>query len=251
MRIIRLGRDQQNDIVLEHPAVSGFHADIYVYDNGAIQYMDHSTNGSMIDDVFIQNSSCALSGNEYITLPGNIRIHIQSVLAQDVNSDTSKMEIELSQGQSYSQQSVYYENQNSQYAAPQNEESSEEITFAGIWKRLINHYADFKGRARRKEYWFFVLWNVIISTACNLLSLGLALIHPSLSIIGMILIIVYNLFVFVPGLALVIRRVHDINHHWSYILFQLIPFVGWVWLFIVIFKNSYPGDNQWGPCPKK
>lgn len=92
MRVIRIGRDTSNDYVIDHPAVSGYHADLYVYDNGAMQLVEHSTNGTYVNGNFVHNNTCMLFGNEVIVFPDQCPIHVSNLLAVEVKADTEKFE---------------------------------------------------------------------------------------------------------------------------------------------------------------
>jgi len=103
-------------------------------------------------------------------------------------------------------------------------------------------YAVFKGRARRKEYWMFVLFNLIIA-------LVLGLIERLVGGPG-ILTNLYSLAVLIPGLAVAVRRLHDTNRSGWWILIGLVPLVGVIILIVFLVQDSRPGDNQYGPNPK-
>lgn len=103
--------------------------------------------------------------------------------------------------------------------------------------KVLKQYADFKGRARRKEYWMFFLFNVIISYGTVGIALGLDM--PELSIINSI----YSLAVLVPSIAVAVRRMHDVGKSGWYCL---IP----IYNLILACTDSEPGRNQWGDNPK-
>jgi uncharacterized membrane protein YhaH (DUF805 family) len=111
----------------------------------------------------------------------------------------------------------------------------------------LKKYAEFKGRARRKEFWMFVLFNLIIS-------IGLSIID---SVLGTktangtgLLNSLYSLAVIIPSIAVAVRRLHDTNHSgWVWFLF-LIPIVGWIILLVFLCTDSIPGENKYGPNPK-
>ena len=107
---------------------------------------------------------------------------------------------------------------------------------------LKEHYADFKGRVRRKEYWMFVLFNVIVSMVLTILG-GLI----KCSWIGSL----YSLAVLVPILAVSVRRLHDTGRSGWWILISLIPVVGAIWLIVLLCLDSQPEANEWGENPKK
>ena len=110
--------------------------------------------------------------------------------------------------------------------------------------KVLKQYADFSGRARRKEYWMFTLFNMIF--LYGLLLTGAALDSTALMILGGI----YLLGVFIPSLAVGVRRMHDIGKSGWYILVSFIPFIGGIWLLILNVTDSESGTNKWGENPK-
>ena len=85
---------------------------------------------------------------------------------------------------------------------------------------LKNHYADFNGRARRKEYWMFTLGNLIVAVVIGVVA-GL--------IKFPLLVSLYGLAVLVPGLAVCVRRLHDIGKSGWWVLIGLVPVIGGIW----------------------
>ncbi len=114
-------------------------------------------------------------------------------------------------------------------------------------KVVFQHYADFNGRARRKEYWMFVLFNMIFAIAALVLDniLGIAMEGN-----GGPIYFLYALAVLIPGLAAAVRRLHDIGKSGWMILIGLIPLIGGIWLIVLLATDSNPGDNEYGPNPK-
>jgi uncharacterized membrane protein YhaH (DUF805 family) len=105
---------------------------------------------------------------------------------------------------------------------------------------IKNKYAQFDGRARRKEYWMFFLFNVIISIVLSVID----------SMVGMpVLGGLYFLAIIIPGVAVTIRRLHDTGRSGWWALLGLLPVVGLV-LLVFLVLDSQPGDNQYGPNPK-
>ena len=113
---------------------------------------------------------------------------------------------------------------------------------------LKTKYADFNGRARRKEYWMFALVYLIIVMA---LGIAFSIID---SIIGRpvftMLLPLVSLAVFIPSLALSVRRLHDVDKPWFWIFIAFIPLVGGIWLLVLMCTEGTRGDNQFGPDPK-
>ena len=112
---------------------------------------------------------------------------------------------------------------------------------------VLRKYAVFSGRARRKEYWFFVLFNAIFAIAAMILdnSLGLAIEDVGYGPIY----ILYALATIVPGLAVSVRRLHDIGKSGWYFLLALIPCVGGIILLVFDLMPGDPGENEYGPDP--
>ena len=107
---------------------------------------------------------------------------------------------------------------------------------------LKDKYAVFSGRARRKEYWMFLLFNVLIA-------IGLGIIEAVIGT-GGLLGAVYSLAVLIPSIAVTVRRLHDTSRTGWWILIVLVPVVGTIILLIFMVLDSQPGDNEYGPNPK-
>ena len=111
---------------------------------------------------------------------------------------------------------------------------------------VLKNFANFNGRARRKEFWTFTIVNIIVSI---LLSIFSAI--PVLGLLFMLLSIVYPLAVLIPSIAVCVRRLHDTNRTGWLVLLGLIPIVGVIILIVFGIQEGTPGDNQYGPDPKK
>lgn len=113
---------------------------------------------------------------------------------------------------------------------------------------VLKKYAEFGGRARRTEYWMFVLFNLIFAIAAMIID---NVIGTAISGIGYgLFYILYCLAVLVPGLAVAVRRLHDVGKSGWMILIVLIPLVGAIWLLVLMVLDSDAGDNAYGPNPK-
>lgn len=112
----------------------------------------------------------------------------------------------------------------------------------GWYLKCWQQYADFSGRARRKEYWMFCLFNFLASFAFGFID----------GILGTTLFsVIYTLLVFIPSLSVCVRRLHDVGKSgWMYLMI-LIPIVGAIWLLVLFCKDSQPGRNKWGENPKE
>lgn len=113
---------------------------------------------------------------------------------------------------------------------------------------VLKKYAVFSGRARRKEYWMFFLFNWIFSVAAVLLDnlIGTANSDSGAGVIS----IIYSLAVLLPSLAVGIRRLHDLGKSGWWIFIALIPLVGAIWLIVLYATAGQPVENQYGPDPK-
>lgn len=109
-------------------------------------------------------------------------------------------------------------------------------------------YAVFSGRSRRKEYWYFFLFSMIISFILGFIEglLGLGG-DEDFSILGA----VYALIVFLPSIALGVRRLHDIGRTGWWLLIVLIPFLGFLIFLIFMVQDSEPVPNKYGANPKE
>lgn len=108
---------------------------------------------------------------------------------------------------------------------------------------VLKKYAEFNGRARRKEYWMFILFNTIILIVLGVIE---ALIG-SPGVLGML----YSLAVLIPSIAVGVRRLHDTDRTgWWWFIF-LIPLIGALVLFVFMVLDSTPGQNQYGANPKE
>lgn len=114
--------------------------------------------------------------------------------------------------------------------------------------KCLNQYADFDGRARRKEYWMFVLWECIFVFVLTFLDilLGLTIAGSKIGVLGS----VFSLAIFIPSLAVSIRRLHDIGKSGWYYLLYFVPLIGGILLFIWSCTEGEEGPNKWGEDPK-
>lgn len=133
--------------------------------------------------------------------------------------------------------------------------------------KCLRQYADFSGRARRKEYWMFILFNAIISFVLGFIDglLGLNLLSY-----------IYALVIFIPSLAVSVRRLHDIGRCGWWYLLPMVPFIGLsallafgsftssaaiilglaalgtgILMLVWFCTDSERGSNKWGPNPKE
>ena len=113
---------------------------------------------------------------------------------------------------------------------------------------VLKKYAVFNGRARRKEYWMFFLFNIIISIVLMIVDgiVGTSAAPGAIGLLGGL----YMLALLIPGLAVAVRRLHDTGRSGWWILIGLVPFVGGIILIVFMVQDGTPGENQFGKNPK-
>ena len=122
----------------------------------------------------------------------------------------------------------------------------EKFNHPEMLKRAI--IKDFSGRARRKEYWMFFLFNMIFAFVAMFLDNTLGTAGPA----GYgIFYGIYALALFIPGLAVFVRRLHDVGKSGWMFLIAFIPLIGAIWLTVLLVTDSNPGENQYGANPKE
>jgi uncharacterized membrane protein YhaH (DUF805 family) len=117
--------------------------------------------------------------------------------------------------------------------------------FLLAWQRA----ADFSGRSRRKEYWYFQLFNAIVMIFIGLFAVAFSdQGKPAMIPFGMMF--AYGLILFVPALSVTIRRLHDIGKSGWWYFIAFIPLIGGIILFVFTLLDSEPYANPWGLDPK-
>ena len=114
---------------------------------------------------------------------------------------------------------------------------------------VLKKYAVFNGRARRKEYWFFYLFYIIIFIVLAFLD-GMTGSFSETVGVGM-LSGIFILAMIIPGIAVSIRRLHDTDRSGWWILISLIPLIGGIWFLVLMVLDGTSGQNQYGPDPKE
>lgn len=120
------------------------------------------------------------------------------------------------------------------------------------WKNAFaKNYANFNGRARRSEYWYYTLMNVIILislvilfTVCSTANLG------GISWIFIGLYFIFIIATIIPTLAVLVRRLHDVGKSGWFFFVYFIPLAGPIWLLVLLFTQGEQGENAYGPDPK-
>ncbi len=106
---------------------------------------------------------------------------------------------------------------------------------------VLKKYAVFSGRARRKEYWMFVLIATLISIATAAIDYFIG---------GQLINSLYSLAILLPSIAVGARRLHDTGRSGWWQLLALIPIIGWILLIIFYVKEGHEDDNDYGSNPK-
>jgi uncharacterized membrane protein YhaH (DUF805 family) len=113
----------------------------------------------------------------------------------------------------------------------------------------LKKYAVFSGRSRRMEYWYFVLFNLVVYIVFSLIDalLGTFNVVQGVGLLSGL----YALAVLIPTLAVHVRRLHDIDRTGWWILISLIPLIGTIVLLVFALTPGTPGSNRYGPDPKQ
>ncbi len=119
--------------------------------------------------------------------------------------------------------------------------------------KVLKQYAEFEGRARRKEFWMFSLIHFLIIMALQTVTFMIAGMNPEsgVGVFLMGLLGLYSLAVFIPSLAVSVRRLHDTGRSGWWLLISLVPVIGAIALIVFYVQDSQPGANQYGENPKE
>jgi len=127
------------------------------------------------------------------------------------------------------------------------------MSFGEALKSFWANYTNFKGRARRSEYWFVQLFLVVVNLAAAVIDLALMdgdvdrfIANGGGGIVGLVLI----LATIIPALAVLIRRLHDTGRIGWWALIGLVPIAGAIVLLVFTVEDSSPKVNMYGPSPK-
>jgi uncharacterized membrane protein YhaH (DUF805 family) len=111
---------------------------------------------------------------------------------------------------------------------------------------LTKKYADFSGRARRSEYWWFAL---ALSLAWLAVIIVLGVIIQSMALYYTVAVLLWAAAI-VPSLGVLVRRLHDTGRSGWWFFISFVPLVGGIILLVFTVSDGTPGDNQYGPSPK-
>jgi uncharacterized membrane protein YhaH (DUF805 family) len=112
----------------------------------------------------------------------------------------------------------------------------------------LKKYATFSGRAQRSEYWYFILFYILISIALGMVDWMTGSINATAGY-GL-LTGLFGLAVFIPSIAVGVRRLHDTDRTGWWLLIAVIPLIGSIVLLVFFVQDSTAGDNRFGPNPK-
>ncbi len=119
----------------------------------------------------------------------------------------------------------------------------------------LKKYVVFSGRASRKAYWMFVLFNILFAWVAIMLDRVFGtpgvididvVAYASGPISGL-----YSLALILPSFAIIVRRLHDIGKHGGWIFISLIPIIGWIWILVLMVREGDLMQNMYGPIPEE
>ncbi|EKO3798637.1 DUF805 domain-containing protein [Vibrio harveyi] len=114
--------------------------------------------------------------------------------------------------------------------------------------RVILNYSNFGGRARRQEYWYFTLVNVLVNLVMGIIDrvIGSVMQMDNFGFFG----VIYALFIMIPSIAVTVRRLHDSGRTGWWALIAFVPIIGVLVLLYFLIQDSEEGSNQYGANPK-
>lgn len=115
------------------------------------------------------------------------------------------------------------------------------MNFQDAIQQGFRNYFNFSGRASRSEFWYWVLFSFVLSILIS--------IADSILVTGGVLSGLLALAMFIPHISITVRRLHDIDKCGWWILFYLIPVVGWIFILIWECTKGTDGPNRFGPNP--
>ena len=112
--------------------------------------------------------------------------------------------------------------------------------------KALKNYAGFSGRSQRSEYWYFVLFYMLIYIALTAVDYFAGLGAAGIGLLSTI----FSLAMLIPSLAVSVRRLHDTDRSGWWILIGFVPVIGFIVLLVFFVMDSTPGSNRFGPNPK-
>jgi uncharacterized membrane protein YhaH (DUF805 family) len=119
--------------------------------------------------------------------------------------------------------------------------------------KAFRQYADFRTRARRKEFWMFMLIHLGVLFSLNLITKWINSEFAQNTNFEWFsnAFIVYIFITIIPSIAIIVRRLHDQNRNRFFVLLPLFPYIGGIALIILMILPGSKGDNKYGPDPKR
>lgn len=230
MKIVTVGRSSSNNINISDPLVSRTHCQFIQEDDGRVKLIDiNSSNGTYVNGVK-RHGEVWLVPSDIVRI-GNTTLPWQNYFINQTIGDPATPPY-----------------------PPKNPNGYKRVDSENYFTKCFSHYADFSGRARRSEYWTFYLINLLIISILQ--GIGIASVFSNDSefiLVGgfsTILAGIYSLVIFLPQLAVAVRRLHDSGKSGAMILLNLIPIIGGIIVFVFMCMDSEPGPNEYGPNPK-
>jgi len=117
--------------------------------------------------------------------------------------------------------------------------------FGGAISTCFRKYVDFRGRAARPEYWFWILFYTLLVIGTSILDAIIVGVGSSAAVLTLLA----GLALFLPSLAVAVRRLHDQDYSGWMILLGFIPLIGWIIVLVLMCLRGTPGPNRFGPEP--
>lgn len=122
------------------------------------------------------------------------------------------------------------------------------MDFMTAVRTCFSKYVDFSGRARRSEFWYFLLFSFLVQVVTSIVDAIIGTDFDDTS--GGLISTVASLALLLPSIAVTARRLHDIGKSGWWQLLAIIPIIGWIIVIIWYCTDTKRGDNQHGPDPK-
>jgi uncharacterized membrane protein YhaH (DUF805 family) len=124
------------------------------------------------------------------------------------------------------------------------------MSFVAAVRSVLSQYVGFGGRARRSEYWWFVLFSALVGIVASVLDLAFGTDFEGTVLTSGFISTLVNLVLLLPSLAVGVRRLHDTDRSGWWLLIGLIPLIGAIVLLVFFVQDGTPGQNRFGPSPK-
>lgn len=210
-------------------------------DNTSYAHQDYQVNNNSSDAVYSNQMENPMF-HDVNHSPVNSQHNLDNKTDYAPNNNSASQSSYSSQN-NFTDQNGYY-GQNVNQAAP----------FSGVipkhgfveaYKLFWQNYVNFNSRSRRSDFWYVILWNLIIGFIGGLLS-----VIPVVGTVITGILALLEIASFIPMIALSVRRLQDTGKSGLFFLLNLIPLVGQIVLIVFYCGDSQPGNNQYGENPK-